>query len=86
MFACLLRRCADSTVLFEPKLLADSVGTEQRGDTEWPLSAAVTTSARLWRKVPESDARRVGSSATEEGGGGGSSVSIRTIWVLFVLE
>ena len=53
-----------------PKLSegADSVGTEQRGDTEWPLSAAVTSSARVWRKVPESDARSMGFST---GGGGG---------------
>ena len=56
-----------------PKLSegADSVGTEQRGDIEWPFDAAVTSSARVWRKVPESDARSVGSSATGWGGGGG---------------
>ena len=38
---------------------ADSVGGQLRGDKECPFSD-VTSSGRIWRKVPESDARSVG--------------------------
>ena len=41
---------------------ADRVAGQLRGDKECPFSG-VTKSGRVWRKVPESDARR--------GGGGG---------------
>ena len=37
---------------------ADRVGGQLRGDKEWPFSG-VTKSGRVWRKVPESDARSV---------------------------
>ena len=37
---------------------ADRVGGQRRGDKEWPFSG-VTKSGRVWRKVPESDARSV---------------------------
>ena len=37
---------------------ADRVGGQLRGDKECPFSG-VTKSARVWRKVPESDARSV---------------------------
>ena len=33
---------------------SDSVGGQQRGDEECPFSG-VTSSGRVWRKVPESD-------------------------------
>ena len=36
----------------------DRVGGQQRGDKECPFSG-VTKSGRVWRKVPESDARSV---------------------------
>ena len=39
---------------------ADRVGGQLRGDKECPFSD-VTKSGRVWRKVPESDARSVGS-------------------------
>ena len=42
---------------------ADRVGGQLRGDKEYPFSG-VTKSGRVWRKVPESDARRVLSSKT----------------------
>ena len=38
---------------------ADRVAGQLRGDTERPVSG-VTRSGRVWRKVPESDARSVG--------------------------
>ena len=38
---------------------ADRVGGQLRGDKECPVSR-VTKSGRVWRKVPESDARSVG--------------------------
>ena len=38
---------------------ADRVGGQLRGDKECPFSG-VTNSGRVWRKVPESDARNVG--------------------------
>ena len=37
---------------------ADRVGAQLRGDKEYPFSG-VTKSGRVWRKVPESDARSV---------------------------
>ena len=37
---------------------ADRVGGQLRGDKECPFSG-VTNSGRVWRKVPESDARSV---------------------------
>ena len=39
---------------------ADRVGGQLRGDKECPFSG-VTKSGRVWRKVPESDIRSVGS-------------------------
>ena len=47
-----------STVISVPKPFggADRVGGQQREDKEVPFSG-VTRSARVWRKVPESDAR-----------------------------
>ena len=38
---------------------ADRVAVQLRGDKECPFSG-VTKSGRVWRKVPESDARSVG--------------------------
>ena len=40
---------------------ADRVAGQMRGDKECPFSG-VTKSSRVWRKVPESDARSVGQS------------------------
>ena len=37
---------------------ADRIGGQLRGDKECPFSG-VTKSGRIWRKVPESDARNV---------------------------
>ena len=37
---------------------ADRVGGQLRGDKEYPFSG-VTNSGRVWREVPESDARSV---------------------------
>ena len=37
---------------------ADSAGGQLRGDKEYPFSG-VTSSGRVWMKVPESDARSV---------------------------
>ena len=42
---------------------ADRVGGQLRGDKECPFSG-VTKSGRVWRKVPESDARSVPRTAT----------------------
>ena len=52
-----------STQTFRRALTASRVDTELRGDKECPFSD-VTKSGRVWRKVPESDARSV------NGGGG----------------
>ena len=41
----------------------DRVGGQLRGDKECPFSG-VTKSGRVWRKVPESDARSVGQSVS----------------------
>ena len=43
---------------------ADLVGGQLRGDKECPFSG-VTKSARVWRKVPESEARSVGHNLTD---------------------
>ena len=59
-----LRACLGARVLPQsyqyPNLSegADSIGGQLRGDKECPLSR-VTKSGRVWRKVPESDARSV---------------------------
>ena len=60
MFTCMLGRCVASTVLLVPNLSegADSIGGQLRGDNECPFSG-VTRADRVWRKVPESDARSV---------------------------
>ena len=42
---------------------ADHVAGQVRGDKEYPFSS-VTKSGRVWRKVPESDARSVVSTQT----------------------
>ena len=59
MFTCVLGRYVASTVLSVPNLSegADRVGGQLRG-SEWPFSG-VTKSCRVWRKVPENDARSV---------------------------
>ena len=57
MFTCVLGRCVASTVLLESES-ADRVGGQLRGDKECPFSG-VTSSGRVWRKVPESDAQSV---------------------------
>ena len=51
---------------------ADRVGGQLRGDKECPFSG-VTKSGRVWRKVPESDARSVVS-------------ALRKVWVLIKLQ
>ena len=60
MFTCVLGRLVASTVLSVRNLSesADRVGGHLRGDKECPCSG-VTKSGRVWRKVPESDARIV---------------------------
>ena len=42
-----------------------TVGGQLRGDKECPFSG-VTKSGRVWRKVPQSDVRSVGTNMTEE--------------------
>ena len=44
---------------------ADCVGGQLRGDKECPFSG-VTKSGRVWKKVPESDARSVAAGLTEQ--------------------
>ena len=44
---------------------ADRVGGQLRGDKECPFSG-VTKHGRVWRKVPESDARSLGQESTLE--------------------
>ena len=59
-----LRACLGARLLLQayyyPNLSegADLVGGQLRGDKECPFSG-LTKSGRVWRKVPESDARRV---------------------------
>ena len=66
-----LRACFGATLLPQshqyPNLSegADRVGGQQRGDKECPFSG-VTRSGRVWRKVPESDARSVHRKLTME--------------------
>ena len=59
MFTCVLGRYVAFTAWY-PNLSegADSVGGQLRGDKECRFSG-VTNSGRVWRKVPESDARNV---------------------------
>ena len=61
IFTCVLGRLVASTVLSVPNLSegADRVAGQLRGDKECPFSG-VTKYGRVWRKVPESDARSVG--------------------------
>ena len=61
--ACVLGRCVASTVLLVStqnlrRALAASVHGQLRRDKECAFSG-VTNSGRVWRKVPESDARSV---------------------------
>ena len=64
-----LRVCLDARLLPQsyqyPNLSegADRVGGQLRGDKECPFSG-VTKSGRVWRKVPESDARSVSNTGT----------------------
>ena len=62
MFTWVLGRYVALTVIiyYYPNLSegADSVGGQLRGDKECPFSG-VSSSGRVWRKVPESDARSV---------------------------
>ena len=53
-----LGRYVASTVLINPNLSegADRVSGQLRGDKECPFSG-LTKSGRVWRKVPENDAR-----------------------------
>ena len=51
---------------------ADRVGRQLRGDKECPFSG-VTKSGRVWRKVPESDARSVPKALSNKGGAIGRS-------------
>ena len=52
----------------------DHVGGQLRGDKEYPRPfSGVTKSGRVWRKVPESDARSVGNQPTCPGPGVSSS-------------
>ena len=55
MSTCVLGRYVVSTVLLVPE---NFVGGQLRRDKECPFSG-VTASGRVWRKVPESDARSV---------------------------
>ena len=59
MFTCVLGRYVASTVLLVPKPFgsADRVGGQLRGDKGVCPFSGVTRSGRVWRKVPESDAR-----------------------------
>ena len=57
-----LRACLGARllpVLSVPKPFAGRVAGQLRGNKECPFSG-VTKSGRVWRKVPESDARSVG--------------------------
>ena len=44
---------------------ADHAAGQLRGDNEYPFSG-VTKSGRVWRKVPENDARSVGANKFAE--------------------
>ena len=60
MFTCVPGRYVAFMVLLVPKPLggADSIGGQLCGDRESPFSG-VTSSGRVWREVPESDALSV---------------------------
>ena len=60
LFACLGARLLPQSNYQYPNLSegAERVGGQLRGDKECPFSG-VTKSGRVWRKVPESDARSV---------------------------
>ena len=66
VFTCVLGHYVASTILFVPKpsMGADRVGGQLRGDKEYPFFSGVTKSGRVWKKVPESDARSVISTQT----------------------
>ena len=63
MFMCVLGRYIASTVFLEPKPFggggANSIGGQQRGVKECRPFSDVTSCGRVWRTVPESDARSV---------------------------
>ena len=65
MFTCVHGCYVASTVILVPETFrrADRVGGQLRGDKEYPF-IGVTKSGRVWRKVPESDARSVISTQT----------------------
>ena len=66
MFTCVLGRSVASTVLLVPRPfqeLTASVNSQLREEKRCPFSG-VTYSGRVWRKVPESDARSVSTTAT----------------------
>ena len=69
-----LRACLGATLLPQsyqyPNLSegVDRIGGQLRGDKECPFSG-VTKSDRVWRKVPESDARSVLQASALAGGG-----------------
>ena len=52
------KRCSECDQYPNLSESADRVGGQLRGDKECPFSG-VTKSGRVWRKVPESDARSV---------------------------
>ena len=60
--------CFHSHYILYPNLSQgdDRVGGQLLGDEECPFSG-VTKSGRVWRKVPESDARSVGRDVEAEG-------------------
>ena len=61
IYTCVLGCYVASTVIYHyPNLPegADRIGGQLRGDKECPFSGVIN-SARVWRKDPESDARRV---------------------------
>ena len=53
------KRCSECDQYSNLSEGADRVGGQLHGDKECPFSG-VTKSGRVWRKVPESDARSVG--------------------------
>ena len=62
VFTCVFGRCASPTVLLLPKPFGGRwqrrlTAVKMHGDKRMPLR--VTNSGRVWRKVPESDARSV---------------------------
>ena len=62
--ACLVARLLPQSYQYQNlSEAADRVGGQLRGDKEYPFSG-VTKSDRVWRKVPESDARSVAGSVS----------------------